>query len=406
LIIIATTNTNDIEDSDYPVRFNRDMHNFSSPAESMNNITVGSIADNLEQKVNSQQFSIKKHYPAYYTRLLHIDFGLNDFTKNQRNKSLVKPDVLAPGGDGQKIISNSGFDIFESGDCPAGLKVISSKEGEFFMKTSGTSLSVPFVANLAIQIIRNYPRIRAESIKALIINSTDKVKLGKRFDTIPNYRKLNLKSRGIINFKQSLYSNENEISMILEDSIDIGKIKAYPINLPEYLLNMNTDKKLLRITATLCFKFEPFYKSQISYCPIHITFGVFKNLPIESDVNTGLNNNKAENIKLKDDAKFCEDYYYKNKILSNTHKISFVISKTELLNEDNTFKLAIKSCYHKYLTQTEKSLIPNSNTFSIVMKIEEIPIKGQLTGRLYNEIDLINELENIIDVDLEAELNN
>lgn len=64
-----------------------------------------------------------------------------------------------------------------------------------------------------------------------------------------------------------------------KDKIGNGKIRVYPINFPEYLVKDDLGKKrgILKVTATLCFKFLPIKNNQLSYNPIHMAFSIFKN---------------------------------------------------------------------------------------------------------------------------------
>mgnify|MGYP001593020224 CR=1 FL=1 len=88
---------------------------------------------------------------------------------------------------------------------------------------------------------------------------------------------------------------------------------------------------------------------------------------------------------------------------SNTQKLTFPINVADLLNEENTFKLAVncRIC-PQLLTGTEtKYQAPHS--FSIAITIEENLKKENLTGSLYAEMVSVNLVENISEIDLEGE---
>lgn len=74
--------------------------NISVPSESLNNISVGALAGNLEEGDNSD-LTPNAIYPAYYTRKFHIDYNLDVITEplrpRQRNKFLNKPDLVFEG---------------------------------------------------------------------------------------------------------------------------------------------------------------------------------------------------------------------------------------------------------------------------------------------------------------------
>jgi hypothetical protein len=410
LILISTANRALQNSDEYPECFNSNLSNLSSPAESMNNLTIGAISDNIEGSGINDRLSTDPMFPAGYSKRQHIDFDSDIFKLYQKNANSKKPELVHCGGD-YTIIDHDFFGtIMEESDAIAGLKVLSAQEGQFFQKAIGTSYATPFVANIAANILAKYPSLKMESIKALLINSANTPSLDNSFDILENYKRNNLCGYGLPNEQKSIYSNQNEITMILEDSIHVNTIKSYPIKFPDYLVSLEKQNSLLSISATICYKFPPNYKSQLSYCPIYMAFGFFKNLalyknPNQVNVNT-INDNKAENIKIKSSLRWSEDYYYRNKLLSNTQKITFSVRKQDLLNENNVFKLAIKSQHHKLLTNAEKSDTPNTNNFSIVINIKENPTKGALSDKLYNEIDLINNLENIAALDVDVQLDN
>ena len=108
-----------------------------------------------------------------------------------------------------------------------------------------------------------------------------------------------------------------------------------------------------------------------------------------------------ENIKFK--ASWAQDYYYKPKMLSNAQKMSFVISKKELLEETNCFKIAVNSKFHKLLSVNQMLNYSGDNPFSLVITLKENPIKGANTGRLYDELIAINTTEAFAIAGLEGE---
>src|SRR5690606_26397222 len=78
-----------------------------------------------------------------------------------------------------------------------------------------------------------------------------------------------------------LYSNDNQVIMVLEDKIHPGKLKKgtvkyYRLNIPEYLNQHPNNSALLEINITLCFKTLPIKDNHIAYNPIHNAFNLFK----------------------------------------------------------------------------------------------------------------------------------
>jgi hypothetical protein len=76
--------------------------NISIPSESLNNISIGALAGNLESGDNSD-ITPANIYPAYYSRKFHFDYeqklNTTNFNRNQKNKNLNKPDLVFDGGD-------------------------------------------------------------------------------------------------------------------------------------------------------------------------------------------------------------------------------------------------------------------------------------------------------------------
>src|SRR6056297_1639243 len=76
--------------------------------------------------------------------------------------------------------------------------------------------------------------------------------------------------------------------------------------------------------------FLPNYHNQLTYCPIHLSFVIGKNLelenyekPEEKKNPLGFNGNSSKEVKLSADGSWAQDYYLKNKVFSNTQKINF-----------------------------------------------------------------------------------
>ncbi|MFA6924685.1 MAG: S8 family serine peptidase [Bacteroidales bacterium] len=402
LIFISTGNINDLTEFNnnrstivkYPSHFINETANICVPSESMNNITIGAIADNFENnKLNG--ITPAKELPAIYTRKFNLNYDADMLTSTQKNNKLFKPDVVHYGGDCDDNLYV---------DKEPALTVLSSKSNLSFVKNIGTSYSAPLVANIAAKILYKYPKLNMQTIKALIINSAQRpwgsfVKPDV-FKSLSDNTLRHLIGNGLPDTFKCLNSTDNEVTLILEDEIQPETIKAYSLKIPDYLNKIITKRSILEVSATLSFKFLPVKNSHLTYCPIHITFGFFRNLPLDS-----INGSKLA------ETKFCtswaEDYYFKGKLLSNTQKISFSITPNSLINENNQIKIAINSKFHKLLNSIQLSEYKNkTNKFSMIINIKEKPINNILSGRLYNELSAINTVEVIGTIEQEIELEN
>lgn len=381
----------------YPTHFDNPQVNLFVPADSMNNISIGSAAGNLEGN-DAHCISPNGEHPAIYTRKSHINWNHSSINKFRINKQLLKPDLMNYSGDYDANIDPTN----------TGMKTVSTRQGVFYSREVGTSYSCPLTANLAAKLLRHYPALihSMQTVKALIINCTTIPKFGTTFSAI-NFNEAHLIGRGIPDDEKCVYSDENTVTFVLEDTIKPEEIKAYPIKLPDYLNTVDRTNSLLQVDVTLCFKFKPIPDNHLTYCPLHLTFGFFRNKPLQTRDNLGnptdegLNGNKMANIKFK--PSWAQDYYHKPKILSNSQKMSFPISKKELLEEANSFKIAINSKFHKLLSQNQKRDYEGDHQFSLVITLRENPIKGENTSRLYNEIIAINTSDAFAVAGLEGE---
>lgn len=393
LIFIAAGNNMDLTEGyahprpvNYPLHFKETQRNICSPADSMNNLVVGAVSNNFENN-GLHVLSPDVNFPASYSR--KFNFTFNNIIKNSHriSKHLSKPDIVFSGGDVDRLVSSE----------HTGIKVISTRQGLFYERDCGTSLSAPLMANLAARIIRTYPALsnNMQSVKALIVNSTFEPKLGNVFKNNMIDSKM-LIGKGIPNTEKAIYSDDNSATLLLEDSITSGQIQTYPLHIPEYLQDMAITGSILEISATICYKFLPVQESHIAYCPVCIAFGFFNNVEI--------NNQNSEIIKLKSSVTWSEDYYFGTKLLSNCQKVTFRLNKEILAREEFVLKIAVNCKMHKHLSQTQKTEIPQEYPFSIALTISELPNRGELSGNLYSELEAINNLENI--ADLEAMLEN
>lgn len=398
LIFICTANNNNASNQpEYDLNyFNEEETNLSSPADSMNNVVVGAAADNLQDGVFAG-ISHGREFPTLYSRKSHLNLEQykkpdKRFTKN--NPHLFRPDVIEGGGDYEQ---GNGF-VGTNHD--ALIEVLSANPAFGFYKDAGTSFSTPLVANIAAQIQKKYPTLKAQSIKSLIINSAS-------LDAIPfNDLVVKLKNRtaghGIVSSDKSISSTDNSITFVIEDEIKPDEMKIIPLNFPAYLTQDHVCRKrgVLQLTATLCFSFEPVLNNQLCYCPIQMAFAIFKNHSGDQILD------KESIIKSKLKKSWSQDNRWKiSAPSSNTQKIQFPISYDDLINEESTFKLAVHCRINQQLLAPDKYKM--THPFSMALRIEEKLPQANQTGKLYAEMLAVNEIENIVNIegDAEAEAN-
>ncbi len=395
LVFICTGNNDNAvnENRTYDLHYFENPHtNLSTPSDSLNNVTIGGAAENLRTGA-FYGCSLGREYPALFTRKGHVDLSLV-LSGKKSNSRYFKPDVIDCSGD---IIEHRGY--LDYGDDSA-MHILSANPAHGFIKECGTSYAAPLTANVAAKIKGKYPDLRMQTIKALIVNgaSFDNIKTGKEFDKIIH----RIAGNGFVSAERSLFSSEGSPTLILEDTIENDKMKIYPVRFPQYLIEeaLGRSQGILKCSATLCFSFKPIQHNQLSYNPIHMAFGFFRDQSGDQ-----INAPKAEyNSLIKAKLNWSQSGRYKSKPVpySNCQKMDFLIDVKNLTEENCTLKLAVQSRLTAQLLQSDLTHYPTEYPFSLVINIEE---NFKLhTGRLYDELVLINELEVMVDSSAEAVL--
>jgi hypothetical protein len=197
------------------------------------------------------------------------------FTPRKINKHLRNPDLILPGGDYEP-----GAFWFAQG-LEASMQVLSANPSESFFRHIGTSFSAPLAANLALRILRLYPELKPQSLKALIINGCDRTIYNT--GNITDDRQLNkVVGAGMPIENAILYSTSNSVTFIIERTVAHKELLVVPVRVPDYLKQVRKDRGLLKFTITLCFSFLPDKDNQLAYCPVFVAFSVFRNAtPLE-----------------------------------------------------------------------------------------------------------------------------
>ncbi len=398
----------------YPKHFSDDCSNIKSPSESMNNLTVGAVGDNFEEvPITINDWPVHDgSLPAIYTRKFHLSHNIKEVN---RNRHVRKPDVVFSGGNYLEV-NHPLFGTNHDSTMRAGMQFFSENFiNEGLIRDAGTSYSAPLIANIAAKILRRFPSLRMQSVKALIINSADECN-SFNHDDLTEKQEQFIFGHGKPSVEKCISSNDNEVTIVIEDKVDSGMAKSYPIYLPDYLQHCGKENALLKIEATLCFSFQPIQYNQLAYCPVNITFGIFKNLPLfqQEQVigedgkvrleDTGIVANHKKNVVLNQKGYWSQDGFGKGKLLSNVQKVELNISRSNLINEAFEFKIVVGCRQHGNLSDAQSISLPTSYDYSLVIRIKENLSKNQLSNRLFDELVSLNELELLSGLDLEADL--
>lgn len=361
--------------------------NICIPSESLNNISIGALAGNFEENDNSD-VTPNEIYPAYYTRKFHYDYSqtINTQAIKQRNKHLNKPDFVFYGGD-----------LF---DEKSGLEILRSPlvtNDKFYGRSSGTSLAAPLITSYAAEILNEYPNLKTQTVKALLINSA---KYPNK-NSLPHFKdKSESLLKSLIGFgiprKEGLLMNEtNSITFIVENSIKVNEIIKIPIFLPKYLKRSGNK---LQFDISLCYSFMPIKDNQLDYLPLHISFNLIKNI---EDVKIFETANQSD-YSIKNSITWSEDHFgIDNRQFSNSQFMSYRIQPTDFSKLDDMTSIVVRCLAKNEYFKSSKL----AHNFSLVIKITEI-LSNINTGNLYSEMLEINEfidIHNNNNVDLEAE---
>jgi subtilisin family serine protease len=396
LIVICTANNDACinENTDYDLKyFNSNHTNLCTPADSLNNLVVGAAAENLN---NNTFFGISagREYPTLYSRKSHIDLK-SLYPKNKSNKNYFKPDVIECGGD----VGYYNASLLDWADDSA-MEVLSARPEYGFTRDTGTSLSAPLVANLAAKLIKEYPTLHIQTIKALIINgaSLNTIRFPKNVSHLLNATS----GHGFVDLEKTLFSEDSCPTLILEDTIKNGDTKLYPVNFPDYLIDeaLGKDKRIIKITGTLCFSFEPIKNNQLSYNPVHLAFGFFKNHTVDQ-----INSKKKDNdSSLRSNIGWSQSGRHVSKPIpySNSQKMNFTIDLAHLISENKTLNLAVQCKLSEQIVGGIPQDYPSSFPFSLVIRFEENFKENN--NRLYDELISVNNIEIIENIELEGDL--
>jgi hypothetical protein len=394
-------------DHDYPFFFdNADSQslvhvcedtNLFAPAESMNNITVGALAGNLDLTADNSDKTPLNLYPSYYTRKYHYDKvrSKESLGVTIKIKQLNKPDFVFDGGDYAN--DDSAFDV------------LSTDRQRGYYKTSGTSLSTPFITSYAAEILRAYPTLKAQTIKALLINSASYKTLEKLPEFSNNkddkYLLKRLCGFGTPIKSDLIKTSNNSITYIIEDEIKLQEMKKIPILLPPRLQNSGNK---LQFDISLAFAFDPIENNQSEYLPFHMSFGLFHNLPMY-ELSQGVVQRQKDTaadtpiigIK-KGSISWSEDWLGTDKWLpSNAHKRTDRLQPDDFAKVNNEVALALRCYANADFRKENKNL---SNPFSIVIRITEL-CENENQSKLYAEMINLNNyiaIEPLIDLDVDA----
>jgi hypothetical protein len=339
--------------------------NILEPANSINSLTVGSIAkyDKSRTAANNQ------NDPAYQpmaprdsiSPFSRIGFGIG---------GSIKPDLVAYGG-------NLNIDHRSRSLNKNGLGVISlnSKflEGNLFTEDIGTSYSAPYITHLAGRVSSYSKDFSSTLIKALLVASaeTNSVKIDESIQKEDSFR---LRGYGKVDEEFLFKSSEEVVILYATDFIQNDKNHFYEIPIPEDFFLGNKRKR--EVTVTISYN-SSVRNTRVNYRASRISFRLLRKNSMEEVVKMF---NKATS---KADYENIPEYKQNRTISSKLRDKGTVQSSTWELKQPRN------SDYNYYLVVTRndfswgEKISKIEEEYSLVIVIKDIEAKE---AKLYSQI--------------------
>ncbi len=305
LFFIAAGNANQNDYGRYPT--SNQGEEIHDPAQSLNAITVGAYTDKVIIPENSPDFGKTPLAPRG---------GLSPHsTTGSLNKWANKPDIVLEGGN--HLISNS--------EQPPALQLLSTNKNwllkKYLTTFEATSAATALASRIGALIIAEYPNLRAETIRGLVIHSANWTnQMLKEFPTNNQENKKELfrcYGYGVPNLENALYSANNSVTLIAEDKLkpyfkEDSTVKINEMNLYELpwakdiLLDLGPSDVEMRITLSYFIEPNPSgkgYKDKHSYVSHQLRFDTKKSTESISEFTKRINkaareeNEKPESTK-------------------------------------------------------------------------------------------------------------
>jgi hypothetical protein len=193
------------------------------------------------------------------------------FTRRGESGQRAKPDVVSNGG-------NIEFDpkSMNIGENDPELGVVSLGLSEEPIACSkGTSCSAPIVANIAANILKEYPDASSELLKALIIHSA-KVPDAHHALNVTNSLKKVLYGKGAPSVENAVFCNNSAPTFIIEDSVKMDETASIPIYVPKIMRKISGLRK---IKVTLAYN-PPVDVGVKGYTLIDLDFQLHKQIKL------------------------------------------------------------------------------------------------------------------------------
>lgn len=229
----------------YPVYFDRELSRISDPAQSLQALTVGSIAlsdyeteDKISLGAKNEVSSFSRSGPGIW--------------------DTIKPEVVEYGG--TNVINKEGdFPSFTTPAevCPQLIR--KSPEGPAFSRDAvGTSFAAPKVAHIAAEIEKIFPNAPTLLYRALIAQSARWPDYSNEMDSSKCLALLRRIGYGLPDLNRATHNDDYRVTLITPSLLEIGEGEAhiFKIPIPEQLSSVGEDYNVL-VEITLSYAAKP-----------------------------------------------------------------------------------------------------------------------------------------------------
>lgn len=333
----------------YPDYFHLPATSILSPADSINNLSVGSLT-----YANSARSIAPLNHPSPITR------------RNFHDSPFVKPDLL-----------HYDSNVIKNGDSVASEEngvYCADVNSEQLKRDCGTSFATPLVTH-EIGLLHNlYPNYDNNSIKALMIHFAEPIPASEiKHDEL----KRRLTGFGKPLLDRALHSLGYASTIVTEDAIGMGQTKRIKIPIPQGL--PKSSRKRMRLRKTLVYNPKIFPQDSDNYNPIKISACIIR-------PDDKITERELESFATRDR----ESFAHKK---SNVKKYAPVEVQTNNGYLGQFWEIEVR-CECK----TEEVGIPDDykQKYSIVLTIEDM--------QQDETIDIHQEISQMIDVEIPIEV--
>jgi len=230
---------------EYPSYLYESSSRVANPGQSLQALTVGSIAGEFYQDADRRSVASMQH-PSSFSR---SGFGV---------WGSIKPEVVEFGGD--QVIDSGSPPALSNPQlvCPELIRSTLYGGPPFARDAVGTSFSAPKVAHIAAQLANQFPTQSTLLYRALIVNSARWPQWAEQSPVNDRPNIVRSIGYGIPDLGRATENSENRITLITREAYDIkakeGFVFGVPI--PEELRRPGDDYRI-RIDVTLSYSGEP-----------------------------------------------------------------------------------------------------------------------------------------------------